>query len=349
MPASKPEHDLILQAMAGQRTERTPVWLMRQAGRFDPAYRDLRNRSGLKLEELFANPELAAEITVLPVRFGVDAAILFQDILTILGPMGAPFVFREGPVTANPVRTPADVEKLTHFDVHEHLSFVPRSIELVLDRLDGRLPLLGFAGSPFTLLAFLVEGQSPSFGAAAVRQFLDQYPEAALRLLDQLSRITIDYLAMQIKSGVHAIQLFESCSNLLDEDLYRRFALPAQKQIFAALQQSSDVPMILFAREVSPGLLAESGATVISIDSSQDLRAARGISGPKCVQGNVCNKLLQNGPIEAIESATRSCIDAGESTGHVLNLGHGVLKDTPVSHVEAMLRVAHEYRTGNES
>ncbi|MCC5828446.1 MAG: uroporphyrinogen decarboxylase [Phycisphaeraceae bacterium] len=337
-----PANDLLLEALAGRATPRTPIWLMRQAGRFDPEYRALRQSCGLELEELFAHPELAARITALPLRFGVDAAILFQDILTILTPMGAPFVFRPGPVTEHPVRNDKDAQRLKTFDVRAELSFIARSIELALDRIHGRVPLLGFAGAPLTLLAFLVEGQSPMNSPDRLRWFLGTYPEAAHRLLDRLAGMTADYLSMQIEAGVHAVQLFESCADLLDEQSYRTFAMPYQRKALA--QPGRSVPCILFARDTRPDLLAEAGTQAISIGSGFDVGEAREVPGPKCVQGNICNRLLLEGPVSAIREAALECLRSGGSRGHVLNLGHGVLKDTPVEHVQALIDCAHEFR-----
>ena len=343
-PPGAPHNDLVLRAMRGERTVRTPVWLMRQAGRFDPAYRRLRSDAGLELEALFAHPRFAAEITLLPVRFGVDAAILFQDILTPLGPMGASFVFRPGPVLERPVRTADDADRLERYEPEQRLGFVRESIAGVLERLNGSVPLLGFAGAPLTLLAFLVEGGSPGGDAARVRAFLRDHQTAAQRLLQRIADLTSAYLQMQIDAGVHAVQLFESCAPLFDDAEYRRWALPFQQSVFDALMDEkghAPVPRVLFAKDTGPSLMAESGADAISVGSGSSIAEARRAIGAGGIQGNVDNRLLRDGTSDAVRAAAVACIRAGGHLGHVLNLGHGVLKGTPVENVEAMIDAAH--------
>lgn len=343
----RPRNDLILRAMRGERTERTPVWLMRQAGRFDPAYRQLRERAGLELEQLFVHPGHAADITVLPVRFGVDAAILFQDILTPLGPMGAPFVFRPGPVLERPIRSAADADRLVEFDRAVDLGFVRESIGLALDLLEGKVPLLGFAGAPLTLMAFLLEGESPRGDASRMRAFLQDHPEAAQGLLNRITSVTTEYLRMQIDSGVHAVQLFESCAPMFTEDEYRGLALPSQREIFRSLRDyAPQTPTVLFARDGDPALMAESGADVISVGSNVSLSEAKSAVRGLTVQGNVDNQLLLNGSSDDVRDAACRCIREGRHCGHVLNLGHGVLPGTPVANVQAMIDAAHHCVVG---
>lgn len=337
----QPQNDLVIRAMRGERTERTPVWLMRQAGRFDPAYRQLRANAGLELEELFASPRHAAEITLLPLRFGVDAAILFQDILTPLGPMGAKFVFRPGPVLEHPIETAEDAERLEPYDPAEHLAFVLESIGLVLDRLGRRVPLLGFAGAPMTLLNFLVCGRSPGRDSDRLGRFLEQHESAADRLLRRLAGVTAAYLSEKIRAGVHAVQLFESSGDLVDRAVYERWALPYQQLVFESLADCG-VPTVLFAKGVAPEIMARSGASVISIGSSESIAEARNTMSRGGIQGNVDNSLLLAGSPEEVRKAAEACIREGGHNGHVLNLGHGVLKDTPVENVQAMISAAHE-------
>ncbi|MEM1071957.1 MAG: uroporphyrinogen decarboxylase family protein [Planctomycetota bacterium] len=341
-PTPSPDNDLVLRAMRGERTERTPVWLMRQAGRFDPAYRQARSEAGLELEALFASPTHAADITVLPLRFGVDAAILFQDILTILGPMGARFVFRPGPVLDTPVTSPAEADRLLEFDPCEGMPFVFDSIGLALERIDGRVPLLGFAGAPMTLLNFLVCGCSPGESATRMLAFCDSFPESAHRLLTRLANITASYLRAKIQAGVHAVQLFESSAAALNAQAYERWALPYQKLVFERLE-GTGVPTVLFAKGTDPELMARSGAGVISIGSDRSLRVAKRVmqrtpSGG--VQGNLDNELLRNGTPEQIRKRAELLIREGGHRGHVLNLGHGVIRDTPVENVCAMIQAA---------
>jgi uroporphyrinogen decarboxylase len=338
--AKPPQNDLVLRAARRQRTERTPVWLMRQAGRFDPEYRLLRERTDAPLEVHFRTPDIAAEISLLPRRLGVDAIIFFGDILIPLAPMGAEFVFRPGPVLDRPVRTTADVEALRTFDPAEKLPFVGQILQRVRAALNNELPLLGFAGAPLTLLFFLAEGGSPGSDPRHARALLHDAPAVAHRLLARLADMTADYLAYQIESGVDAVQLFESNADLLSAAEYREFAHPYHVRIFQRL--AGRVPMILFAREQHDlDLMAASGADVLSIGKCVDLADARRRFGTRvALQGNVDNHLLAHGTPAQVDAAVRACIAAGDHQGHILNLNHGVLKDTPVDNVRRMIAAA---------
>jgi uroporphyrinogen decarboxylase len=332
-----PRNDLVLRAARRERTERTPVWLMRQAGRCDPEYRRFRERHPQPLEVLFSTPELAVEASLLPRRLGVDALIFYQDILTLLGPLGAEFVFRPEPTTAQPVRASADVARLRRYDVAERLPFVGQTLRQVKAALNDELPLLGFAGAPLTLLFFLAAGRSPTRGAAAPQALLRDDPATAHRLLALLADQTAEYLAYQIASGADAVQLFESCADLVDAPQYRTFALPYQARIFEQL--GPRVPRILFAKEQPDvAVLAESGADVLSVGRCVDLAAARRQWGERVAfQGNVDNELLVRGTPAEVEAATRACIAAGEHSGHILNLSHGLLRETPIENVCALI------------
>ncbi len=209
------KNDLVIRAARRERTERTPVWLMRQAGRFDPAYRALREKVNLPLEEAFCTPDVAAEISLLPKRFGVDAIIFFQDILTPLEPLGAKFIFRPGPVLESPIRTASDVNALTPFDPSSGLAYVPKTLSLVREALAGDLPLLGFAGAPLTLAFFMIEGKSPGANPEHARAMMKDDPALFRKLLEVLADMTADYLALQVEADLHAVQLFESTADLL--------------------------------------------------------------------------------------------------------------------------------------
>lgn len=337
---------LLLRALRGQRTERTPVWLMRQAGRFDPRYRQLRAEAGLELEGMFASAEHAVRITSLPQRFGVDALILFQDILTPLGPMGVPFVFRPGPVTEAPIGDAAAADRLETYDPSEALPFVFESIRGVLSELRGRLPLLGFAGAPWTLLSYAVCGGSPGEdGEKRLAAFLRDHPAAAERALEKLTAVTAAYLRQQIDAGVHAVQLFESSAGLLSASQYERWALPYQREVFEHLRERHpDTPTVLFAKEVRPEVLVASGARAISIGADFGIAEAQRAADGRGVQGNVDPLVMRDGSPDDVAAAARACVQAGRHDGHVLNLGHGVRKETPVENVVAMIRVAHEHR-----
>jgi len=327
------KNDLLLRAARREATERTPVWMMRQAGRYDPEYRRIRDRVNAPLEVLFRSPDLATEISLLPKRLGVDAIIFFQDILTPLSPMGAEFVFRPGPVLSEPVRTAADCDALRPYDPADHLDFVGDTLQHIRRSLDGDLPLLGFAGAPLTLTFFLAEGRSPGHDPRHARALLHDDPAAAHRLLSKLADMTADYLAYQIEAGVDAVQLFESNADLLTEAEYREFAHPYHVQVFQKL--AAQTPTILFVKE-RPflELMVESGATVLSIGKCVDLAAARRQYGHRVAfQGNLDNDLLVRGTPEEIAAATTACLKAGGRQGHIMNLNHGLLKDTPIENV----------------
>lgn len=334
-------NDLVLRAARGERTPRTPVWLMRQAGRFDPAYRALRARADLPLEALFRHVDLSVEISLLPRRFGVDAIIFFQDILTPLAPMGAPFVFRPGPVLAHPPADEAAIDALRLYDPLAELPFIDQSLRELKRTLDGELPLLGFAGAPLTLAFFLLEGASPHPRGARGRRVMLESPRLMRRLLDRLADMTAAYLAMQIEAGVDAVQLFESAADLVSPAEYVEFALPYQQRVLDSLR--GRVPTMLFAKDFTEvAALGMSGADVISLSSAVDLAEARHLLGSRrAVQGNVSNRLLADASPEDVEAAARRCIEAGGHRGHILNLGHGLLENTPVENVIRLIETAH--------
>ncbi len=333
----KLKNDLLLRAARRERTERTPVWLMRQAGRTDPAYRNLRERADLPLEALFRDPALAAEISLLPQRLGVDAIILFQDILTPLAPMGAEFIFRPGPQLREPLRDLSDVNALNRYDVATELDFVAQAIGQVRSTLAGELPLLGFAGAPLTLAFFLIEGTSPGSDAKKAHAMMRDDPATLHRLLDQLSDMTAAYLLLQIEAGVDAVQLFESIADLLTPEQYREFAHPYHVKVFSKLAQR--VPTILFAKEQPDiDLMADSGASVLSIGACVDLADAKARLGDRVAfQGNVDNHMLVTGAPEEIDEAVVRCVRDGQHEGHILNLSHGLLKDTPIENVKRLI------------
>ncbi len=307
---------------------------MRQAGRTDPAYVRLRERDGRPLEDLFRDPDAAAEISLLPKRLGVDAIIIFQDILTPLAPMGAPFAFRPGPVLEPCVRTPADVEALRLFDPATELAFVADTLRIVREALADELPMLGFAGAPLTLAFFLIEGKSPGAAPALTRSMMAHDSRTFHRLLDRLADMTAAYLAFQIESGADAVQLFESMADLLTPAEYEEFALPYQIKIFDKLARR--VPTILFAKE-HPDVerLVRSGADVLSLGACVDLADAKRRVGDRVAfQGNVDHHLVAAGSPEEIEAAVRACVLAGDRQGHILNLSHGLLRETPFENVQ---------------
>lgn len=333
------KNDLFLRAARGERTERTPIWLMRQAGRTDPEYNRLKAESGMALHDLFRNPETAARISLLPRRLGVDAIIYFQDILTPLAPMGAEFVFSPGPMLTQAIRDPVDLDQLHTYDVVEELPFIAETFRLVRASLDGQLPVLGFAGAPFTLLVFIAE--EGSFGSRADRaaRLLRDYPDVARRLLDKLTEMTVDFLKLQISAGADAVQLFESAANLLTPIQYEQWALPYQQRVFQALRGA--VPTIIFARDwADPSQLHASGADILSLTETIDIRDVRARFGEaQLVQGNLDNRLLAYGSKNEIADAARTCVEAGGHRGHIFNLSHGLLRETPFEHIVHLIEV----------
>ncbi|MDH4121823.1 MAG: uroporphyrinogen decarboxylase [Deltaproteobacteria bacterium] len=337
-PVPPLKNDLFFRALNHQPVPRVPVWMMRQAGRSDPEYNAYKEKSGLTLHQLFRSPEHAAEISLLPRRFGVDAIIFFQDILTPLEPMGADFHFVPGPKLAAPLRHVDQVQNLTTFDPAEGLPFVAQTLAEVNRRLAGELPLLGFAGAPFTLAAFLIEGGSPMKGMPHTLAFAAEQPRAFMQLLDKLAEVTTLYLNHQLASGAHAVQLFESAGDLIPEELYKRYAQP----IHQAILESVRGPSILFVKDSPfPDLMAQTPAAVLSLGHQVNLKdmLARG-QGRYAVQGNVSNQLLATGTPDQVAQAVANCIRSTGGRGHILNLDHGLKAETPFQNVLAFVQAA---------
>ncbi len=332
-------NDSLLRAAEGRHTPRLPVWLMRQAGRYDPRYLRLKKESGMTLYQLFRHPRLAAEISLLPRALGVDAIIFFQDILTLLSPMGADFIFDHGPRLPRPL---PDYLALKPCDVATELGFVGDTLDLLAKELAGELPVLGFAGAPLTLAAFLLEGGSPRHGAPHLMQAIRDEPQRIRALLQKLTSATCDYLNYQIEHGVAGVQLFESIAHLLSPQIYEDFALPCHQEIFAALDPSAI--SIMFARDFHDlHLVRRSGAKVLSLPHGTSIAAARRTLGSETiVQGNVSNHLLLAGKPPEVKKAVQDCITAGGKRGHILNLSHGVLPGTPYDNVRCFVQTARE-------
>lgn len=338
------KNDTVLSALRGEKTPYTPIWMMRQAGRTDPEYLKYKEKAGLPLEDLFRHPDHATEITLLPRRFGVDALIYFQDILTPLAPMGAEFVFAPGPQLHTPCDSVAALENLHPYDVERELAFVGETFAQLNARVQGALPLLGFAGAPLTLAVFILEGKSFGESADKAMAFLKEEPAALHRLLDRIADMTIDYLKYQAACGVAAVQLFESAAFLLTPEQYRAFALPYQQRIFEALK--GVVSTINFAREWTDlNDLDAAGADVISLPANISIRAAREhLGSDRVFQGNLDNQLLAYGDTDAIAAAVAACVADGDHRGHIFNLSHGLLRDTPFERVTGLVEQVHAIR-----
>jgi uroporphyrinogen decarboxylase len=330
-----------LKACRGEPVDTTPIWIMRQAGRYLPAYRNVRARAGDFLT-LCKTPELACEVTLQPIdALGVDAAILFSDILIPLEAMGVPLRFTdgEGP-QLEPVRGEQAVRALRVPVAEEATGFVMEAIRLVVRALDGRVPLIGFAGAPWTAFCYAVEGRT-SKGFPEAKRMLFEAPALAHALLQKIARTTIDYLTAQVRAGVAALQLFDSWAGALGPDEYRAFALPYVEKIIAALRPSG-VPFIYFCNEGAALLepAAGAGADVLGVDFRVPLDEVRRRVGEGLVlQGNLDNAALFAPPAEIERRAADVIRRAGPR--HVFNLGHGILPATPVEHAVALVEAVH--------
>ena len=345
------EPPLLIRALRGEATERVPIWLMRQAGRTDPAYLRLREEVGLPLEELFVTPEWAARATVLPARLGVDALVLFQDILTPLAPLGFPFRFRPDPTSD--CCTPENLQRLSRRpftpDFPTALPHMEPLVRQVQQEVPS-LPVIGFAGAPLTLLAFIAAAGSPwsENGAQAVLTLLRESPDLAHTLLRILTDTVTAWLNWQIQCGVDAVQLFESAASVIPRETYRLWALPWQQEIFDRLR-NRHVPTILFVHfsgsAPDPEDLLAARADVYSLPASLSIRILRDRAGSLIpVQGNLSNTLLAQAPWEEVEAAARDCLIQGGGIGHVFNLGHGLLRETPPERIVQLIQLVKAFR-----
>ncbi len=336
------KNDRLLRVLNHLPVDRVPVWMMRQAGRTDPEYNQLKKNDGRALEKLFADPEIAIKISLLPKRLGVDAIIMFQDILTPLTPAGAGFHFAPGPILEKPVRTMAQVKALRAFDPEVHLQSVSQILKGLNAELKGELPVLGFAGSPMSLAFFLIAGRSPNQKLAEVLAFIEEQAEISQALLDWLTVMTVDYLNFQIASGAHAVQLFESFADVIPLEIYKKFVQPTHEKIFSAL--ATTAPSILFTKE-SPhlDLMLQSGASVLSVGNCIDLEHAQKQAPEMIFQGNVDNKTLADGTKEDITQAIQKCFEQTGRKNHILNLNHGLLERTPFENVQHFVNAAKEF------
>lgn len=338
---NRPFNDRFLRACRGEEADCTPVWFMRQAGRYLPEYRALRER--YTLQDLCTQPELCAQVTLLPVRaLGVDAAILFSDITLPLGPMGVRYRIAEGvgPVVENPLRRGSDLERLRPLEPEEDLPFVMEAIRGLVRALE--VPLIGFAGGPFTLACYLVEG-GPSRSFYRTRALMCGEPALWHRLMDLLSESMARYLLAQARAGASALQVFDSWVGVLSPEDYRGLVLPYVRRLFARLREGG-VPVIYFGVGTAGllDLMAGAGPDVLGLDWRVDLGrawAALGFALP--VQGNLDPACLL-GPWEGVERRARDVLrGAGGRRGHIFNLGHGVLPETPPEHLQRLVEMVH--------
>lgn len=339
----KLKNDLLIRTALGEKVERPPVWLMRQAGRILPQYRALRGKlSGFK--ELVETPHLAAEVTIQPVdELDVDAAIIFSDILVIPEAMGLTYemVEKRGPLFPKTIQNAQDIAKLSSgAGAAANLQYVFDAIEITVKELDGRVPLIGFAGAPWTILAYMVEGSgSKTFSKA--KKFLYQEPELAHQLLQKITDTTIAYLKLKVKSGVNLVQVFDSWAGILSPLQFRTFALPYLQQIASAIET---VPVTVFAKGAWFAYqdLAELDCNVIGIDWNTSPFYAKALLKDKICQGNLDPCQLYGQPKDVEAAALKMVQDFGHK--HIANLGHGVYPDTPLDNVRVFVDTIKRYQ-----
>ncbi len=345
MPDFKPlQNDLFLRAARGERTARAPVWMMRQAGRYLPEYRALRSEEAFF--EVCRTPSLASEVTRQPVeRFELDAAIIFSDILVVPQAMGmdVSIVKGEGPRFANPLDEPGDLDRLLVPNVQAELAYVFDALTRTREDLSGRVPLIGFCGAPWTLMAYMVEGEGSKHFIKA-RSWLYRYPSASHDLLQRLTDLLVDYLVGQIDAGAQAVQVFDSWAGLLGRAEFETFALPRLCEMARRVKQARpDVPTIVFARSAhyAPALLAVTEFDVISLDWSLDPREVRSAVGEKVLQGNLDPAVLFAEP-DVIRREVRRMLTQFGSDRHIANLGHGMHPDHDPDRARVFVDAVHD-------
>ena len=343
------KNDLFLRALLRQPVERTPVWIMRQAGRYLPEYLKTRAEAG-SFMNLCQNPELACEVTLQPLRrFGLDAAIIFSDILTIPDAMGLGlyFVAGEGPKFEHPITSGADIEKLPIPDVAESLGYVTDAVTLTRRELGGKVPLIGFSGSPWTLATYMIEGgSSKTFGKA--KKLIYQDPALAHQLLNKLAKSVTAYLNAQIEAGAQAVQIFDTWGGALSHEAYREFSLRYMSRIVSGLRREADgrpVPVILFSKGCNTQLeeIAASGCDALGVDWTISLREARErVGGRAALQGNLDPSILLANP-EVIRTEVGHTLESyGPGEGHVFNLGHGITPEVNPDHLGVLIDTVRE-------
>lgn len=343
------KNDLFLRALLKEPVDMTPVWMMRQAGRYLPEYKATRAKAG-DFMTLCKTPELATEVTIQPLdRFPLDAAILFSDILTIPDAMGLGLYFSEGegPRFERPLRTKADIDKLFVPAMDEELGYVMAAVSMIRRELDGRVPLIGFTGSPWTLATYMVEGSS-SKDYAKVKGMLYDQPQLMHQLLDKLADTIIEYLNAQIEHGAQAVMIFDTWGGVLTTRDYKEFSLRYMQKIVDGLKRENDgrkVPVVMFSKGGCQWLeaQAETGVDALGLDWTLDIGLARQRVGDKvALQGNMDPSVLYASP-ERIREEVASILESyGHGSGHVFNLGHGIHQFVDPEHAKAFVEAVHE-------
>ena len=338
------ENDRFLRALLREPVDRTPLWMMRQAGRYLPEYREIRAEAG-SFMNLCTNPELACEVTLQPLRrYAMDAAILFSDILTVPDALGLGLYFSEGegPRFERPISTAAEINALDPARAASELGYVMDAVSLIRKELKGSIPLIGFAGSPWTLATYMVEGGS-SKDFAKVKSLAFNEPELMHQLLSKLATSVAAYLSEQIHSGAQAVQIFDTWGGALSHNAYREFSLRYMTEIIEQLPREADgrkVPVIVFTKGGGQWLeaIADCGADAVGLDWTTDIGAARERVGDRvCLQGNMDPTLLNASPERIRDEVAQILTSFGEGSGHVFNLGHGITPGINPDHVAAMV------------
>lgn len=351
------KNDRLIRALLREPVDVTPVWIMRQAGRYLPEYRETRRKAGSFLK-LCKTPELACEVTMQPLaRFPLDAAILFSDILTIPDAMGLGLYFAdgEGPKFEQPVRTVADVDRLGVLDPADELGYVTDAVSLIRHELDGRVPLIGFSGSPWTLATYMIEGGS-SRDFVRIKQMLYAQPAALGKLLDILSDSVSAYLNAQVRAGAQALMIFDTWGGVLSGPHYRQFSLDPMERILSQLERISPdgqkVPVILYTKGGAQWLdtMADSGADALGLDWTVEISAARKLVGERvALQGNLDPSVLFAPPETIRESVAAVLRGFGAGEGHVFNLGHGIHQQVNPEHLSVLVDAVHELSAANHT
>ena len=343
------KNDLLIRSLLRQPVPRTPIWIMRQAGRYLPEYMKVRKKAG-DFMTLASTPELACEVTLQPLRrYDLDAAILFSDILTVPDAMGLGLYFEtgEGPKFRNPVSSVAAIKRLPRPDVSESLGYVFDAVSLIRYELHGKVPLIGFAGSPWTVATYMVEGGS-SREFSKIKGLAADDPAALGLLLDTVAETTTDYLNGQIEAGAQAIMIFDTWGMALDARDYRRFSLTSMQTIVDGLQREkygATIPVILFTKGAGELLydLVKTDCDALGVDWTTSLADARRITGDRvALQGNLNPATLRESPETIVQEVAKVLESYGTGPGHVFNLGHGITPDIDPDHVKALVDAVHE-------
>jgi len=344
------KNDRFLRALNGEAVDVTPIWMMRQAGRYLPEYRATRQQAG-DFMSLCQSPELACEVTMQPLRrYAMDAAILFSDILTIPDAMGLGLYFEqgEGPKFRKTVRSEADVAALPALDVTSDLAYVMNAVSLIRRELNGSVPLIGFSGSPWTLATYMIEGSGSKDFRNAKALMYDQ-PEVMHALLDKLADAVTQYLNAQIAAGAQAVQIFDTWGGILSTPSYQQFSLQYMKKIVAGLTREADgrkVPVIVFTKNGGLWLpdIADIGCDCVGLDWTMEIGRARELVGDRvAIQGNMDPSILYASPARIEEEVKRILASFGHGNGHVFNLGHGITPEVNPDHVTAFVDAVHEH------